>query len=511
EIGQPYDASPYPEMIAAYQGPRADHRLQSDQWGTWLSGYAPIYDHRNQPVGIIGIDMAADEVKREEQVLTITAFFILVLAVLGSILAGTLLARHFTDPIRELLKAIRNVGEGKLDTRIVLKRQDEIGDLGRAFNAMAENLAVSRKKIDEYNRLLEEKVDERTRELKATQEAMILKEKMIAVGSLAGGVAHEFNNLFASIRGYAEMALTREDAAYKNEALRVALRMADRAKRITTALLAFTGTDSQKREKIDAQETLELALSLLKRDFNTYNIKVVREFQAVPAVWGDAQSLQHSLLNILINAKDAMATNGGILTVGVGMEGERVFIRIADTGPGVDPDIQKRIFEPFRGTKGVMSGGSSKFTGLGLFVALGIVKSHRGEIRVESEPGRGAVFTVLLPTTSPEPLEAELPPSPARKSELPAMDAGSLRLLIVDDEVEIAELLQEFLGSRGFGVEVVNSGWEAVERCDRERYDLILMDIAMPGMDGESAIRMILSRRADARFIVISGYSPPEI
>ncbi len=510
EIGRLYDATPYPEMISAFQGPRADRILQSDQWGTWLSGYAPIFNSRRQPVGILGIDMAADDVRREEKVLEITALFILSLAVIASFVVGIILARHFTDPIRELLKGIRRIGEGKLDTRLDLKRKDEIGELGRAFNDMAESLAASRRKLDEYNRLLEEKVDERTRELKSTQEALILKEKMTAVGSLAGGVAHEFNNLFASIRGYAELALTKEDAAAKNEALRIALKMADRAKKITAALLSFCGPRAPVRERIDVRETLEYALSLLKRDLNTYNVKVVREYGEIPAVWGDPQQIQHALVNILVNAKDAMMGNGGILTVGVGLEGDRVFVRIADTGPGVDPEVRRRIFEPFRGTKGVLSGGSPRYSGLGLFVALGIVKAHRGEIRVESEPGLGAVFTVVLPTTSPEPLEQELPPEPARRPE-PIVEAGSRRLLIVDDEEAIAKLLKEFLESRGFLVETANNGWEAVEKADRTAYDLILMDIAMPGMDGESAIKMILSRRADSRFIVISGYSPPEL
>jgi signal transduction histidine kinase len=510
EIGQLYDASAYPEMLASFQGPRADQSLQDDQWGTWLSGYAPIFNSRHQAVGILGIDMAADDVKREEKVLEITALFILTIAVIGSVVVGLLLARHFTDPIRGLLKGIRRIGEGKLDTRLDLKRQDEIGDLGRAFNAMAENLAVSRKKLDEYNRLLEEKVDERTRELKSTQEALILKEKMTAVGSLAGGVAHEFNNLFASIRGYAELALSKEDAAAKNEALRIAIKMADRAKKITAALLSFCGPRSPKREKIDIRETLEFALSLLKRDLNTYNIKVIREYQEVPAVWGDPQQIQHVLVNILVNAKDAMMGNGGLLNAAIGMEGDRVFVRIADTGSGIDPEVRRRIFEPFRGTKGVMSGGSARYSGLGLFVALGIVKAHRGEIRVESEPGLGAAFTVLLPTSSPDPLEQELPPESARRPE-PVVEAGSRRLLIVDDEEAIAKLLKEFLESRGFVVDVAANGWEAVERADGAAYDVILMDIAMPGMDGESAIKMILSRRADSRFIVISGYSPPEL
>ncbi len=405
-IGDPYDASTYPELRAAYEGPRADRLLQSDQWGTWLSGYAPIFNRDLEVSGILGIDMAAEDVKTEEATLLYTALVIFALAAAGSVLAGSLLARHFTRPINQLLEAIGKIGRGDLQTRINLRRRDEIGELGRAFNRMAENLALSRREVEEYNRLLEVKVGERTRELEAAQDAILQTKKMAAIGTLAAGVAHEFNNIFACVRAAAELALDEESPQSAKSALELTIRMADRGGSITTALQTY----SEKREPpgeepVDLNELVRRSLGLLQSDLDRRRISVIENLTELPPIRGDAEQLQYALGNILANARDAMEETGGILKVESGAGGDSVFIRIGDSGPGIAPELRENIFEPFRGNKGIQSPGGKGHTGLGLFAASGIVRQHGGKIEVASELGSGTVFTVTFPIPDNSPVK----------------------------------------------------------------------------------------------------------
>jgi signal transduction histidine kinase len=397
-IGDPYDASTYPELRAAYEGPRADRRLQSDQWGTWLSGYAPIFNRALEVSGILGIDMAAEDVKAEESALFYTALVIFGLAAGVSVLAGALLARHFTRPIYELLGAIERIGRGDLKARINTPRRDEIGNLGRSFNWMAENLALSRREVEENNRLLEVKVRERTKELEAAQNAALQSKKMAAIGTLAGGVAHEFNNIFASIRTAAELALEEETGPAARRALEVGVRMSDRGAEITTALQAYTDLKAAgTAEPVFLRELAEQCLQPLAGDLDRLGIKVVRKLNEVEAFPGNRHQIQHALGSVLANARDAMAEEGGVLTVETGAERDAVFIRISDTGPGINPAIRETIFDPFSGDKGLLARGERGWTGLGLFSASGIIKRQGGRIEVESEPGVGASFTVFFP------------------------------------------------------------------------------------------------------------------
>lgn len=405
-IGEPYDASTYPEMRAAYGGPRADRRLQSDQWGTWLSGYAPIFNRDLEVSGILGIDMAAEDVKTEEATLLYTALIIFGLAAAGSVLAGTLLARHFTRPINELLRAIRRIGGGDLRARIDLRRRDEIGELGRAFNRMAENLALSRREVEEYNRLLEVKVRERTEELESAQETVLQAKKMAAIGSLAAGVAHEFNNIFACVRAAAELALNEEDLRSAKSALELTIRMADRGGDITTTLQAY----SEKREAaadkpVDLSELARHCLEFSRDDFERLRISIIEDLAEIPAIRGDAGQLRYALGNILANARDAMEETGGILKIETGTEGNSVFIRISDSGAGIDPGRRESIFEPFSGDKGTPAGKEAGHTGLGLFAASGIIRQAGGTIEVESELGTGSVFTVTFPIPDSSPVK----------------------------------------------------------------------------------------------------------
>lgn len=512
EIGEPYDVSLYPELRDSYDGPTADRIMQTDQWGTWLSGYAPIYDDKMEPIGIVGIDMDAKDVKKEEAVLLYTALIIGGLALVGSILAGSLLSRHFTEPIKELLKRIQEITQGDLNTRIKIKRRDEIGKLGRAFNEMAASLSASRKELDEHNRLLEIKIKERTRELKEAHDIVLQSKKMAAVGKLASGVAHEFNNIFTCIRGSAELALRNSTTPKSQEkTFNLILKMSDRARVITKALAAYsTKKASVRKELFSLNEVLELCLSLYKIDLTELKITLIKDYKPLPLIWGDKEQLQTAFCNIVANAKDAMAESGGKLTIETGRKNGMLFIRISDTGPGVDPDILENIFEPFSGNKGVLAKGKKEYAGLGLFTASGIINNFGGEIKVEQTSGSGTSFVVFIPVPRHLPVEAR-----RRKKPIAQEDTGigtevtkNRRILCVDDEEMIVETLLDYLQKLGYLTEGAFNGKDAIEKTRNTAYDVILMDLAMPDLDGESVIKKILEFRPTARFIIISGYYP---
>ena len=167
---------------------------------------------------------------------------------------------------------------------------------------------------------------------------------------------------------------------------------------------------------------------------------VNKDYNPLPAIWGSSDQLQHALGNILANAKDAMIETGGLLTISTSLKDDKVSIQINDTGPGIEPEMLEKIFEPFRGSKGILAGGRAGYAGLGLFAALGVIRSHRGEIKVESKPGEGATFTVILPLPLRSPLEELLPrKTAARPSRSSPGRRAVNKILLADDEEDIAD------------------------------------------------------------------------
>lgn len=252
------------------------------------------------------------------------------------------------------------------------------------------------------NATLYEELRKKIEDLKRSQQELVQSSKLAAVGTLAAGVAHEFNNLLAAISGHAELALVSKVAGERNRALDVVVESVDRAKRITTNLLTFARRREPRMDLAVVTEAVESPLRLMERELEKSNIKLVRKFSEVHPVVCDSGQISQVCLNLLTNARDAMLPEGGTLTVEVRERADDVIISFADTGSGIPDEIMDKLFEPFVTTKGPLGGGQTVGTGLGLSVSYGIVKNHGGTIEVETELGKGSTFTVCLPIKGPQ-------------------------------------------------------------------------------------------------------------
>ncbi len=260
------------------------------------------------------------------------------------------------------------------------------------LSTLADYAAISIENATLYDELRKNMED-----LKRSQQELIQSSKLAAVGTLAAGVAHEFNNLLAAISGHAELGRVSDDVEEIKRALDVVMESVDRAKKITSNLLTFARRRETAMEVADITDAVENPLQLLERDLQKSNVEIVRKFYEVPPVLCDIGQLSQVCLNLITNARDAMLPDGGTLTVVVKQDEDEAVMAFSDTGSGVPSYVMENLFQPFVTTKGPLGGGEMVGSGLGLSVSYGIVKSHGGTIDVETRPGRGSTFTVRLP------------------------------------------------------------------------------------------------------------------
>jgi two-component system NtrC family sensor kinase len=265
------------------------------------------------------------------------------------------------------------------------------------LSTLADYAAISIENATLYDELRKNMED-----LKRSQQELIQSSKLAAVGTLAAGVAHEFNNLLAAISGHAELGRVSDDVEEIKHALDVVMDSVDRAKKITSNLLTFARRRETAMEPADITQAVENPLQLLERDLQKSNVEIVRKFYEIPPVLCDIGQLSQVCLNLITNARDAMLPDGGTLTVVVKQDGDEIVISFSDTGSGVPSYVMENLFQPFVTTKGPLGGGEMVGSGLGLSVSYGIVKSHGGTIDVETQPGRGSTFTVRLPIEGPK-------------------------------------------------------------------------------------------------------------
>jgi GAF domain-containing protein len=363
----------------------------------------------------------------------------------------------------------------------------------------AELVRQTQLKLEETARLYEERARAHA-ELAATQDQLVRTEKLRALGEMASGVAHGFNNVLASVLGRAQLLLTRLEDPTLRQWVEVIERAALDGARTVRRLQDFTRIRrDHPAEPVDlnqvVRETLEATESAWRQESRSRGVHIevtTRLAAALPRISGDPAELREGLTNLILNALDAMP-GGGTLTLATVDAGDRVEITITDTGVGIPASIRHKIFDPFFTTKG------PKGTGLGLSMTYGILARHGGRIAVESEERRGSTFRLTFPVAS-------LPPEPpAPLGPLPVA-AASLRVLVVDDEERVAAVLGDMLTSLGHRVEVASTGREAIERFDAEGFDLVLTDLAMPEMTGWEVARAIKDRAPAVRIVLVSGF-----
>ena len=306
-------------------------------------------------------------------------------------------------------------------------------------------------------------------------------EKLAAMGQLVSGVAHEINNPAAIISGFAQTLLLDQLAPEQRETVQMMYDEATRIGRITSNLLAFARAGSKERTLVDLNEIVRRTFALRSYHLTTLNITVNLELDdANPKAWANSSEMQQMLLNLLINAEQALTRVAGrrVITMRtLTTSEERIQLQVADTGPGIPFDIQEKIFDPFFTTKPEGAG-----TGLGLSICYGIVHDHGGRISVHSVPGHGATFTVDL--TRDARTRHRITPAP-----LPVIAAargpdGKLSVLLVDDEEGLRRAVLGFLKRRGMHAIAVEDGGDALRVLRRERFDVIVSDVRMPGMSG---------------------------
>ena len=362
--------------------------------------------------------------------------------------------------------------------------------------------------------LLEQEVDKRERAegTLATRELQLQETRRLeALGQLAGGVAHDFNNVLAVIFGYSEllqMGLTADDPRRKYAAsIREA---AGRAAAITKQLLAFGRRQVLQPQVIDVSVLIHDFETLLRR-LLPESIELVIELSPTPAwIMADPSQIDQVLINLVINARDAMP-NGGRITLstvvglqpGPDADGRMyVTILVRDTGTGMTSEVQRRIFEPFFTTKPEGTG-----TGLGLATVHGIVCQTGGDIRVASSPGQGSQFSVVIPAADPAAARAQILPSSATEQEpAPKHELGTV--LLVDDEPALLDLMQETLASAGYRVLSAADGEKALKLAEplAEPIDLVVTDVVMPKLGGPELVRKLRGVRANIKVLYLTGY-----
>ncbi len=381
------------------------------------------------------------------------------------------------------------------DGRIIIVRLS-----GRASSSTDES--------EEVLELFAEDVTER----RQLEEQFRQAQKMEAVGRLAGGVAHDFNNLLMVINGYTEVLLEQlqEDNGMRQKVESIQ-QAADRAATLTRQLLAFSRKQLLELKVVDVNTVIQ-DMERLLRPLIGENIELVTRLSPEAGrTRADAGQLEQVIMNLVVNAKDAMPEGGRILlqssSVQVGQDfrerryilpGRYVVISVSDNGHGMDKETQSRIFEPFFTTKE-----KGKGTGLGLSTVYGIVKQSNGYIYPESELGSGTTFKIYLPRVEDTPESASPAQSPLSEN------AGSETVLLVEDEESVRELVRETLRSRGYKVleaENGEAGLRLAETC-QERIDILITDVVMPGIGGRELAKKLAALRPGIAVLYLSGYT----
>jgi two-component system cell cycle sensor histidine kinase/response regulator CckA len=347
---------------------------------------------------------------------------------------------------------------------------------------------------------------------KQLEEQFRQAQKMEAVGRLAGGVAHDFNNMLAVIIGYSELLLMQLPPDDRNRvAAREIQQAGERAANLTRQLLAFSRQQVLEPRLLDLREVVRGFEKMLRRLIGE-DIDVATSVSPAPCqVLGDAGQIEQILLNLAVNARDAMP-RGGRLTIGVQRvhldeqyvqshlsvsPGPYVVLSVSDTGCGMEGSTLSRVFEPFFTTKE-----QGKGTGLGLAMVYGIVKQSGGDVWVYSEPGRGTTFKVYLPAADGTAAE---PVAPEANGAL----RGSETILVTEDEPMLRSLVRITLEEHGYQVLAVDGVREAAELMDRREQpiDLLLTDVVMPGMSGRELADRMRAARPETKVLFMSGYT----
>jgi signal transduction histidine kinase/CheY-like chemotaxis protein len=326
-------------------------------------------------------------------------------------------------------------------------------------------------------------------------------EKMAAIGRLVSGVAHELNNPLAGILGYAQLVARSELDPATRRMTEVILAQAERAGKIVQNFLSLAAKTDPKRVSFDLNETIRTVIQLREYQENVDDIVITADLsEDLPHAWGDSHQIEQVLLNLIVNAEDAIADaqrRPGSIHIKTAVEGGRIHTTITDNGSGIHARDMSRIFDAFFTTKEKQRG-----TGLGLSICADIVKDHDGELYAWSTYGSGSTFTVEMPVRKAVEQE-EMPPLRTSQGQL----LRGKHVLVIDDEVHITELIFDVLARQGARIDLANSGMDALSQIKKKDYDVIICDQRMPGISGQRLYRLVESLNPEMRhrFLFVTG------
>jgi signal transduction histidine kinase len=353
------------------------------------------------------------------------------------------------------------------------------------------------------NETLELKVMERTRELRDMQQQIVAQERLRAFGEMAGGIVHDFNNALMSVIGYSEMLLNDDEMLRDLETARAFLKIMNTAGQDASQVISRLRDFYRPREitdvfsRVDLNEVIEQAVPLTQPKWKGQalaagrTIAVELDLAALPAISGNAAELREVATNLIFNAVDAMPTGGTITLRSTAEDGQAV-LEVSDTGVGMGEEVRSRCLEPFFSTKG------EKGTGLGLSMVFGIIKRHDGSVEIESTPGQGTTFRIRLPAMIKTPGAVD--------DEAGRMNR-SLHVLVVDDEHVSRGVLASYLTSDGHSVVTAVDAEEALACLDGTKFDLLITDHAMPGMNGVQLAAAVRELSAGPPVIMVTGFA----
>lgn len=482
----------YPQLITKFQelsGSKTTQVVTPN--GERFLCMAGKFSHSSSHVGYLVLSSYEKALHEKKVVQERLALLSLMGILLCSLLIWVLI-RRITRPLRELRNSVEAVGRGDFSQRIEVHSNDEYGELATVFNQMMENLNASQAEI------------ERTlQRLKSTQDQLVQTEKLSAIGKFVAGVAHELNNPLTGVIGFSEMLQDTGMNDHQQNYLNRIIDSAERCHKIVQSLLSFSRGRRPERKSVNINQLIEATIEIFKYELPVSNIKVTSDFATnLPALLIDPHQVQLVFLNILNNARQAIEskqTSGEIHITTDLVEGQ-VRISFRDNGPGISPENLSQIFDPFFTTKSVGEG-----TGLGLSLSYGIIHEHDGTITAKNNNGKGVTFIIELPVVS---IKDEHEAVKVTAAALAKIDRASAnKILVIDDEENILELIKEALSVYGYNVETVCDGEAAIRAVKNQAYDLIICDWKIPGIGGKLIYERLKEMNPQAldRFFFITG------
>ncbi|MDP8218004.1 MAG: ATP-binding protein [Candidatus Theseobacter exili] len=470
---------------------------RTNEWNELFPGYMGILEQLRkyidfegeifeEQIGIARVGLSKKHLIASTRRIKKTIGIITMTVVAIGITLTILLVRIIVDPIHRLVRGTRQLSEGNLSFKVKVSSSDEIGELAQSFNQMTQSLRTYNNQIEEYSHTLEEKVLERTKQLKETELELIRYEKFDAIVEFITGMTHELNNKLTPILGYIQILRTLNMGKEIDQYITVMEDSAMNAKHIVESLLKYSRPVPPKKEHLNLNETMKKTLHLIEPRIRMQGISLKVSFSdKIPKTMVDDSQISQAFLNILNNACQAMEEKPqGPHTLSISSsqtQKNKIRISISDTGEGIPEENLTKIFDPFFTTKEVGKG-----TGLGLSVTFGIIQGHEGSINVSSTLDQGTTFIIELPIKD---AQVNIKPS-AQPTDVPDKLKRKAEILVVDDDKSVRAVIRDGLKTH-HNITLTSNADAAKNWIKKKTFDLIFIDLRMPKITGQELFKWI--------------------